>query len=53
MPCAPTSTWGNTSELKATLSKLYPHIRMILNNDVRTPTAGGGGGLAPNCANDA
>jgi hypothetical protein len=45
---------ANTSELKAALSKLYPHIRMVLNNNVLgTPTAGGGSGLAENCANDA
>lgn len=45
---------GNTSDLKAALAKIYPHMRMILNNDVmRSPTAGGGAPLAPNCANDA
>ncbi|MBK8210679.1 MAG: hypothetical protein IPK78_12675 [Rhodospirillales bacterium] len=45
---------ANTSELKAALSKLYPYIRMVLNNNVLgTPTAGGGSGLAANCANDA
>lgn len=45
---------GNTTDLKAALTKIYPHIRMILNNDVlRTPTAGGGTGLGQNCANDA
>ena len=44
----------NTSELMAALSKIYPHIRRVLNNDVLgTPTAGGGAGIAPNCAVDA
>ena len=45
---------ANTAELKAALTKIYPYIRMVLNNNVLgTPTAGGGSGLAPNCANDA
>jgi len=45
---------GNTAELKAALSRIYPHIRRVLNNNVMgTPTAGGGAGIAPNCANDA
>ena len=45
---------ANTSELKAALHKIYPQMRMILNNDVlHSPTAGGGSGLASNCANDA
>jgi hypothetical protein len=44
----------NTGELKAALAKIYPHIRMVLNNNVLgSPVAGGGTGLAPNCANDA
>ncbi len=44
----------NTGELKTALSKIYPHIRRVLNNNVLgTTTAGGGGGIAPNCANDA
>ena len=44
----------DTGELKATLSKIYPYIRRVLNNDVLgTRTAGGGAGIAPNCANDA
>ncbi len=44
----------NTTELKAALTKIYPFVRMVLNNNVLgTPTAGGGTGIAPNCANDA
>jgi hypothetical protein len=44
----------NTGELTAALRAIYPHIRMVLNNNVLGgPTAGGGAGLAPNCANDA
>ena len=44
----------DTGELKAALSRIYPYIRRVLNNDVLgTPTAGGGAGIAPNCANDA
>ena len=41
----------NTGELTSALSKIYPYIRRVLNNDVLgTPTAGGGGAIAPNCA---
>ena len=37
----------NTGELKAALSKIYPHIRRVLNNNVMgTPTAGGGASAA-------
>jgi hypothetical protein len=44
----------NTGELTAALSKIYPYIRMVMNNNVLgSSTAGGGSGLAPNCANDA
>jgi len=44
----------NTAELKTALTKIYPYIRRVLNNDVLgTATAGGGAGIAPNCANDA
>jgi hypothetical protein len=45
---------NNKGELETALSRIYPHIRMILNNDVLgSPTAGGGSGMAPNCAYDA
>ncbi|MBK8210799.1 MAG: hypothetical protein IPK78_13360 [Rhodospirillales bacterium] len=45
---------ANTSELKTALSKIYPYMRMVLNNDVLGSTvAGGGTGIAPNCAFDA
>lgn len=45
---------GNADELKAALAKIYPHIRRVLNNDVLgSPVAGGGTPLAPNCAFDA
>jgi len=41
----------NTGELTAALSKIYPYIRRVLNNDVLgSPTAGGGSAIAPNCA---
>jgi hypothetical protein len=44
----------NTGELTAALSKIYPYIRRVLNNNVLgSPTTGGGTALAPNCANDA
>ncbi len=44
----------NPAELRTALSKIYPHIRMVLNNDnvLTTATAGGGAPLAPNCAFD-
>ncbi len=41
----------NTGELKTALSRIYPYIRRVLNNDVLgTPTAGSGAAIAPNCA---
>ncbi len=40
--------------LRADIPKLYPLIRMVLNNDVlASPIAGGGRPVAPNCALDA
>jgi hypothetical protein len=40
--------------LNADIPKLYPLIRMVLNNDVLAdPIAGGGRPIAPNCAVDA
>ncbi len=32
--------------------KIYPHVRMVLNNDMALPVAGGGTPRAPNCAFD-
>jgi hypothetical protein len=32
--------------------KIHPHVRMVLNNDLSQPVAGGGAPLAPNCAFD-
>lgn len=41
----------NTAELKAALSKIYPHMKRVMNNNVLgQPTAGGGTPLADNCA---
>jgi hypothetical protein len=41
-------------QLREDSRKLYPHIRLVLNNDVLgSPVAGGGEPLAPNCAFDA
>ena len=41
------------SKLSADIPKIYPHIRMVLNNNVMgSPVAGGGTALAPNCAFD-
>jgi hypothetical protein len=42
------------SKIKADITKIYPLIRRVLNNDVLgSPVAGGGDPLAPNCAFDA
>jgi hypothetical protein len=42
------------NQLRADLHKIYPHVRMILNNDVLgSPVAGGGSPRAANCAYDA
>ena len=44
---------GVLKQLKRDIPKIYPHIRMVLNNDVLgNPVAGGGTALAPNCAFD-
>jgi hypothetical protein len=41
------------SQLARDIPKIYPYIRMVLNNDVLgNPVAGGGTALAPNCAFD-
>jgi hypothetical protein len=40
--------------LQADIKRMYPFIRLVLNNDVfRSTVAGGGTPLAPNCAFDA
>ena len=42
------------SQLRSDIAKIYPHIRLVLNNNVLgSPTAGGGTALARNCAFDA
>lgn len=42
------------SQLRKDIRKIYPHIRLVLNNNVLgSPVAGGGTPLAPNCAFDA
>ena len=42
------------NQLQSDMPKIYPHMRRILNNDVLgNPVAGGGQALAPNCAFDA
>lgn len=44
---------GVLSQLKRDIPKIYPHVRMVLNNDVLgNAVAGGGTALAPNCAVD-
>lgn len=44
---------GVLSQLKRDIPKIYPYIRMVLNNDVLgNAVAGGGTALAPNCAVD-
>lgn len=44
---------GVLNQLKRDIPKIYPHIRMVLNNDVLgNAVAGGGTALAPNCAFD-
>ena len=41
-------------QLRADLAKLYPRLRMVLNNDILgDAVAGGGQPVAPNCAVDA
>lgn len=42
------------NQLRTDIRKIYPHIRLVLNNNVLgNPVAGGGTPLAPNCAFDA
>jgi hypothetical protein len=38
------------SQIWNDIGKFYPHIRMVLNNNLGSPVAGGGKALAPNCA---
>jgi len=41
------------SQLRNDIRKIYPHVRLVLNNNVLgSPVAGGGRPRAPNCAFD-
>lgn len=41
------------NQLRADVPKIYRQIRMVINNNLSNPVAGGGTPLAPNCAFDA
>ena len=41
------------SQLRNDIRKIYPHVRLVLNNNVLgSPVAGGGSPRAPDCAFD-
>ena len=44
---------GVESQLRNDIRRIYPLVRMVLNNSISSPVAGGGTPLAPNCAFDA
>ncbi len=43
---------GVQSQLRNDIRKIYPHVRMVLNNSAGSAVAGGGSPLGPNCAFD-
>jgi hypothetical protein len=40
------------TQLRNDIRKIYPHVRMVLNNSQSSSVAGGGSPLGPNCAFD-